>query len=130
MRTSTDSTEEHKGLYSVILATGTSLHFEIVTDLLPGHQSVFNGWVVVELDWPQHSNPGKYVWVHTQFDKLLLMLMSQEKNLRLNIICPLPFLFSQCLFTASLFLFCHAPLSSLLLLLFMSVLPREEFQGK
>lgn len=65
VRPSTESTEERRGLHAAILATGTSLRFEIVTDLLPGHQSVFNGWVVVGLDWPKRSNPGKYVWVHT-----------------------------------------------------------------
>lgn len=54
---------------------------------------MLNGWVAVGLDWLQHSNPGKYVWVHTQLDKVLLMLTSQEKKI-LGLTLYATFLFS------------------------------------
>lgn len=58
------------------------------------HQSLFHGWVVVGLDWPQHSNPGKYVRVHTCLHKLFLMFCIRE-NLWPTVICSLSFLISQ-----------------------------------
>lgn len=53
----------------------------------PRHPSLLHGWVVIGLEWPQQSSPGKYVWGHTRFDNCL-QCSEPGKNRRPTIMSP------------------------------------------
>lgn len=93
----------------------------------PKHQSLFNGWVAVGLYWPQHSNPGKYVWVHTWVWQTAFNVLSQRKILGLPLYAP--FLFSSPNIT-TVFLHLNFSFPTMLLLSSLPAIPMEKCLGQ